>query len=340
MPETDPIYRALDLRAAWRDAESKPARRGMLRTVQLPGLVRKGILATLNEAGEPGVCVPLRSREVALSVADLDSLSDVLGCDVAAYTRPGEVRETDATERLLHVWCRDKSAIDAFASFCALLCERIKDTDATAAFVECMEEFRRLLSGTRAVESSQLLGLVGELLLLEHLLETDATAVRFWQGPRGARQDFRSATCAIEVKTTTRSEAAGLRVRISSIDQLDPPEAGRLFLHLVRLEQVEAGSFSAREIQVRIESRLTPAEVATFRECLPAALLPDVPRYSLLEDATWEVDDEFPRLSASRLVRGQLDPGVGGVNYDLDLGAVPRGRVELDDVLRIFCKEQ
>lgn len=266
----------------------------------------------------------------------LGSLSDVIGCEVANMSRVDARPGPGPAGRQLHIWCRDDSVIDAFAAFCVLLCRRVEVDPPAKALLTCLDEFRRLLAGTSDAAGTGVMGIVGELLLLDQLLQRDRTAIRLWQGPRGGRHDFRGPGCALEVKTTLRSDAADLRVRISSIDQLDPPENGKLFLHLVRLEQADQGDLSARELQARIETKLPSGEVAALRSLVGRNELPDHPRFALLQEMTWKVDSRFPRLSVTHLLKGKLEPGVGGVSYIVDLSAASDCLVDRDSALDIL----
>jgi len=244
------------------------------------------------------------------------------------------VEDAARNARHLHIRCLDRSLDDAFLAFGAMFCDRLVATPVPEALVECLAEFRRLLVDKDARLSIP--GLLGELLVLERLAMVDPTAVRLWQGPRGDRHDFRCANVSLEVKTTLRADAASQRVRISSLDQLDPPRDGRLFLHLVRLEQVENGQLTIDSLLKRIEASLAPGERAALADLLAMVGIfsRSEPRFVLLSEESWEVTDRFPRLTASRLSRGCLDPGVTAVSYDLDLTAAADCTVAFEYVQR------
>ena len=79
----------------------------------------------------------------------------------------------------------------------------------------------------------ELVGLYGELVVLEDLLRVHRASVKCWTGPFGGRHDFSGRRFALEVKSTlTRVSKT---VHISGIEQLMPPASGSELglMHLV-----------------------------------------------------------------------------------------------------------
>lgn len=238
--------------------------------------------------------------------------------------------------RFLHVWCTDRRADQAFEAFCALLWESVEVGGVTEALQECCEEFRRLLQEdvSQPIPPTAL-GLIGELLVLAKLVELDPSLISAWTGPLGARHDFRRGDVAIETKTTLRSEARGRAVRIADIDQLEPPEGGRLYLYLVRVEQAMDGALSIRSLADRVAGLLGASEAMAFRKTLEEYLGHSSAegRFQLNEEVAYRVDDGFPRLTRPRLALGRLDPGVEHVTYVLRLEGATAFEVSVDDVI-------
>jgi hypothetical protein len=94
-------------------------------------------------------------------------------------------------------------------------------------------------------------------------------------------------------------------------------------LHLIRLEQVAAGSITLRALFARISAHVDAAGAERLRmraERLGLVTTGTViPSFALLGRYTYRVDSSFPRLTLSKLAKGQLDVGVRAVEYDLDL---------------------
>lgn len=86
------------------------------------------------------------------------------------------------------------------------------------------------------------IGLVGELVVLEHLLAALADPVatlESWQGPLDGVQDFVLGHGAVEVKATT--SAYGFPARISSLEQLDQTVRSPVIVAAVRLSMQAVG---------------------------------------------------------------------------------------------------
>jgi hypothetical protein len=255
----------------------------------------------------------------------------VLVAEIAWYGESG------STTRALHVWCRDALCEEAFAMFCELFVERLEEGDDAVgvALSECHEEFRRLVRGVPDLALSLVAGAIGELILLRDVTRRDRSAVRWWMGPAGGRHDFRRGQVAIEVKTSLRSETKGT-VRITDLDQLDPPDGGTLFLHAIRLERSEGGSVSIPRLVAEIRAMTDATGLAMLEDALSKlGISADTatPEFAVLSRTTFEVREAFPRLTASRLLSGRTDPGVSHVTYDLSLDAASGFETTTDHAL-------
>lgn len=317
------------LRKAWEVLRGLPQRAEGLRVYALeeaPRFVR----ATLNAAGERGLLLGTDPGErISIPRALRVRNGAALAGEVAHFEVP-EVGE----RRFIHVWCRDHNADQAFEAFCALLWRSVGYEEVTSALERCNEEFRRLLAVSSERDSATTVGLVGELWLLRELVRRESSMVFAWSGPKGARHDFRRGPVAVEVKTTVRSEVRDRRVRISDIDQLDPPTDGSLYLCLVRLEQAMEGSLGVASLVEEIRACLSPAGVIAFEECLASlGELDGRARFELREEVVYHVQDSFPRLTTAKLTSGVLDPGVSHVSYDLSLETARNFEVPIEAAL-------
>ena len=317
------------LREAWGVLRGSQQRVEGLRVYALEESPRF-IRASLNAAGERGLLLGVDPGErIAIPRALRAGNGTALACEVAHFEVPGV-----GERRFIHVWCRDHDADQAFEAFCALLWRSVGTEEVTAALGRCNEEFRRLLAASGERESGATIGLVGELWLLRELVRQDPSMVFAWTGPKGARHDFRRGPVAMEVKTTLRSEARDRRVRISDIDQLDPPADGSLYLCLVRIEQAMEGGLEVASLVEDIRACLTPDGAVAFEDSLVSLGDLDVTsRFELREKVAYHVQDNFPRLTHSKLAGGALDPGISHVSYDLSLEAAREFELTVDMAL-------
>jgi hypothetical protein len=191
-------------------------------------------------------------------------------------------------------------------------------------FMDRLVLWKRLFEqGSGALLSKhQIMGLVGEMLVLEAELQAGRSAheaVMAWIGPKGADQDFRFSTSAVEVKTTGPDSS---QVTISSLDQLsaDVP----ICLAIVRIRPASATDpavVTLNSMAARLEEQISssPPALAAFRVRLLEAGYVEEARYDELHlqpvsRTDYEVGAAFPRLT-----RVDVPAAVSGVTYTLKL---------------------
>lgn len=325
-----------NLQEAWQLAMARPALAGQIRTYIINGATHdaRGIVST---SGDVGLLLQLSPGEEFVPSVKLSP-----GRGSALEAGVEVLSEGMITVRALVVWCRDRSVRDAFLAFCEALLDRSGNGVSVGRALElCHSEFLRLLSAPSQLDSRVLCGLLGELVVIADLVERDPGVVMCWAAADRERNDFRRGAVALEAKASVRSESSAFIVRISAIDQLQPPEAGRLFLHAIQLERSDAGSISLPSLLLRVRSRLTGAGLEHFDKGVAsyARDLSDTRTYSLLARQVYEVSTGFPCLVPDKLASGMLDAGVRRVEYDLDLAAATGFGVPLDDALNALLSE-
>jgi len=306
-----------NIQAAWSLALSLPAE-GALRAIHFNGS-SDTIWAAVNADGQFGVLIGMRPDE---SIA---SLIRVVG-DSAVALRAEHFPFTDKQRdvRAVLITCSQPELRDAFAAFCTLLVNRCQENEPKdKAFIYCLAEFKRLVSERDAGGSTAVLtGLVGELLSLSELVKVSAIAPSFWAFPELARHDFRNGDAALEIKTSLRSRQSKASITVSSIDQLEPPETGCLFLTWYLLESDPKGSLSIDRLAACIVERLDDDAAGAFRAKITRLSLDSESRartFTLLERRDYRVENTFPSLRPSRLKTEALDAGVSRVTYEIDL---------------------
>jgi len=241
------------------------------------------------------------------------------------------------TEPYLAVRLRDSASRDVFAVLGESVIAAVGDTQERVAVGRLMNSLHRwrqfLAVASEGLSLEAQRGLWGELHFLSAQLVPalgPAAAVDSWKGGAAAHQDFQFATASIEVKTTTAKQPQS--VRITSERQLDATGAGTLFLHVIVLDE--------REVRAPADSALgqsLPMLILTIRNLVVAdsrafGVLQDqlfsagwldvhahryeAWRWTVRIEHTFQVTDEFPRLTES-----DLPAGVGDVNYALSLDA-------------------
>lgn len=191
----------------------------------------------------------------------------------------------------------------------------------------------------RLLTRNEIIGLIGELLLLRDVLCPRLgvlAALRCWSGPEGHEQDFVLGGAIIEVKT--QIVTADRRIRISSEDQLDPVQ-GRIFICNQGVAPSPAPNPTARTLNALVAEVRNMAAASDVRAAaiLDIALLEA--RYEVrdeYEDEAWLLVDrtfyavtgDFPRIE-----RADLRPGVEMVTYSIRVADCQGYVTDLDEAL-------
>ncbi len=305
------------LASAWRVAESV-SHGGDRRGVKLESGAQR-TWATVGRDGRRGVLLEAPPAEsLAGTVSAIHSATQAMAAEIYSFF------EGKREARGLLLECRFSSLMPVFTGFCEPFIGRVEAGEPVgASFIACLEAFRALLAAEAAEETSRAdVGLLGELIVLQDMIGLDEAAVEYWGRPANERHDFRKGANALEVKTSLRAAAAKPTVKISALDQLEPPSAGMLHLVFVKLEKDSSGLLSLHEILHALRERLGKRHAALLDEKIAGSWDDHsgaLSRFALLEKAAYRVEPGFPRLTPSSLVSGGVDPGISNVKYDLDL---------------------
>jgi len=175
---------------------------------------------------------------------------------------------------------------------------------------------------------NEVIGLFAEIRFLTERLIPEAgpaEAVKRWRGPFGSRHDFEWQGGSVEVKATTSSR--GRIFHINGIDQLEPPEHGKLFFFGVHLRE-EGGADqtlpsvieSCRNLLIADEDALEKFESILVQMGYSPHHADEYEkmRFRIIEEAFFEVTDAFPRISRVNFVGGIPD-GIERVEYEINL---------------------
>lgn len=281
------------------------------------------------------------SREVWLAVDDrgrrhlLVNASDADAGRVLASTRglKAETTEISVEGGPVRVWA-DIACVDSGRNqtFVAIAADLVADIAVARSPLEAVERTLRTWRWFWGVDASAMseaaaLGLFGEMWFLDRWAPFPA-AVNAWHGPTGARHDFATAFVSVEIKATSSHATGALRHRIATLDQLDDPESGELYLFsLQAIPEPSAGNTLAAVVS-RVRSRLAadPDLLDSLdRQLALAGWSPAFQRhqpvaYRVAAERLYVVREEFPRLTRGSFVVGP-PPGIDDVSYTVDLAA-------------------
>ncbi len=231
----------------------------------------------------------------------------------------------DTSGPLLVLSLEDAGRRDLFATICADVVAAASQPDQNAAlaqFLARLDAWRQFLRDRRdGLSRMETVGLIGELLILERLIEADRDCLASWQAPLDGLHDFQRDGHALEVKTGLGPASA---IMISRLDQLDTAVVRRLNLLHVRLIESPTGR-SLRDIIAALNTAL-PDEVRRSRFenlLLRRGLLPgddvarSMPRVQLRTIDAYAVADGFPRL-----VRSGLPIAITEATYTLEVRGI------------------
>lgn len=294
-----------------------PSRATNVKTAQGP------VRFALGEKGEARLLLPLHDRE---RVPELLSTS---------YLKIGDVEclLEGKNHRFLDFTCLSKDLEGVFAEVAEEILIRIKDgISCPSAAQATLEDFRTLLlTGPKlAVSDNIISGLVGELLILNRLLDRSSGAWSSWNGPLGDRHDFRAKDNSLEIKTSARPDNS--QITISSLEQLSAPTGGSLHLTHLILEQVAGGQLSVAKLATAAFEKASNSEELQRRLTSIDCPNPVAPEWNHLSfrferEATYHVIPGFPRIIAEEFNRGKLPDGVCGAVYQIDLSVADAFRI-------------
>jgi hypothetical protein len=207
-----------------------------------------------------------------------------------------------------------------------------------ARFLGRLDAWRSFLRERRpSLSKNETVGLIGELLILERLLKLSGDLLLSWSAPDDGLHDFNSKGKAIEVKTAI---GPATRLRVSTLDQLDPAGLDRLTLINIRLiERVDGrclctiiddlNAFLPDESSRRLFSNAL-LKRGLMPDDRPATEHPVVEMHEII---AYRVDDNFPKL-----IRARVPTAIVDAEYSLELRGVTAFIINLEEALIGFSR--
>jgi Putative PD-(D/E)XK family member, (DUF4420) len=320
---------AQQLEPVWQGIEV-PTTRGVLSGRVAPDLdPDRGVLLAVDHGGLRHLLIP----------ADADSEPPKERATKGLVIDVDELRVSDAPpRRYFDVACQDTAMHANFTAVAAEILDALEDANA-----DVVESLATILARWRwfwgvvpeALGEDEVIGLFGELWFLEYWLDpVDTATLRAWTGPAGDRHDFKWPTASVEVKATRARSDGAAKHRISSLDQLDPPEQGQLYLFSLRvtLDPIAANSLNGSVDRIRESLAARPELLHAFNERLgllgynPAHRTQYDKRFRVVAEELYRLDEGFPRLSGDSFPAG-VPAGVDEIAYTLDLAACAPWRI-------------
>ena len=222
---------------------------------------------------------------------------------------------------------------EAYSLLAAVVDDLTRGRPFAAATARSVDTYRDLLERRSRLSEQKTVGLLGELLLLEHLAGPMgmAAASEAWLGPQSEEHDFVLSDVDAEVKTTLSERRSHL---IGSETQLQSSPGRPLWLVSVQLTRAGAavGGFGLPEVIDRVRAALVTGahDVASY---LLSRGWRDADSELYRERYVWRsrpaaylVDERFPAVTRPRLDSVIPRPDlVGQVSYRVDVTSLQPG---------------
>lgn len=247
----------------------------------------------------------------------------------------------DMTGTFLVLSLEDSSRRDLFATICADVVSAAalaNRADALDQFLARLDAWRQFLRDRRnGLSRPETVGLIGELIILDQILTSDANGLTTWQAPNDGLHDFQDEGHALEIKTGLGPIST---ITISALDQLDASGLSRLDLMHVRLIETPEGK-PLRDFISDVSARLSNdmGRRAFENALLRRGLMPDddvaraMPRVQLRTIESYQVQGNFPRL-----IRANLPVAIADATYSLEVRAIAGFATDTAVVLEAFVQ--
>jgi len=316
--------------AQWMRLRSTGAGDGAIEVPSLSSGVETGfgpVRLAIGPEGQPRLMVPCG----ATSSIKGELSSDKLSVTMSRYDVAGR------STRFIDVMCADRSLDAVFAELASEVVHRVAGGGGAVDAVEgTIADFRALLRDASGgdVLDHEIVGLIGELIVLRDLASRSPNAIAAWTGPFDQRHDFRHGARAIEVKTSCRADATSIHV--SSIEQLSEPAGGSLLLVHLNVERAGSGELSVSSLCADIVrfgiARQELAEALAAMGCRdPDSIAWNRIRFSLEKISGYRVCSGFPRVTGIQFPGHVLPEGIESVSYEVDLRAAVRFKLPDDE---------
>jgi hypothetical protein len=255
-----------------------------------------------------------------------DSHSRGLKISTIEYTFVGE-----SNQKFIDIECLDENGFDVLNLIGGEICDLLAEQINQPAFIvhNVISKWRRFWGNlpSSILSKEEQIGLFTELFFIYYwLLPTyGKDAILYWKGPWGNRYDFEWGDKAIEVKGTTNVK--GRIHTINGISQLECPLNGELFLFSASIREEVNAQDSLTYLVSECKNILTDNidSINWFENGLIQAGYSSQfdeeyskCKYHVIEQALFEVKDDFPRIIHSSFTNG-VPSGVEKVVYEINL---------------------
>lgn len=245
----------------------------------------------------------------------------------------------------IFVRCLDPDSGIQFSYFVDDLLQHLQEMKKSplATVLDCVQAWKNIFSRRKlnVLGTSQQIGLLGELLLLEAIAKTKGNeSLKSWSGPIPGRHDFVHGKFAVEVKSTLTRDR--FPISIHGTYQLESPKNGELWLLGFQFEEHPGGQ-GIPELVQRIMALGIDAPSFTQLLLQEGFDMKDAQSYEefkfkVLRTKITHVTDATPRIVRSSVVRPEMLDSLSGLAYSIDLGPLSAAGPD-DQALEVAVKK-
>ena len=288
------------------------------RSLSVSGLSENDVLLCITQDGNPGILLRNPGGKAPLPNP---------GCGRLVVKREQLLREGSQLDDYIRIECLECGLETPFALLVSQVVSHLASgATPSKACMDAVLEFRRLLSknGGLLPSEDEILGLVGELLLLKRLVSASPHLWQGWNGPLGSARDYSWGTVDIEAKASRM--AGESRLTVNGLEQLEPEQGRDLLIHHSVLTNNPVGTVDVPGLVDEIREQISDLEGFDTR-LVSAGFLSEQRdlwlehRFTLHGSHIYRVSENFPRIRKSDFPDGSLPAGVAKLRYDLMLSS-------------------
>jgi hypothetical protein len=288
------------------------------RSLSVSGLSENDVLLCITQDGNPGILLRNPGGRAPLPNP---------GCGRLVVKREQLLREGSQLDDYIRIECLESGLETPFALLVSQVVSHLASgATPSKACMDAVLEFRRLLSknGGLLPSEDEILGLVGELLLLKRLVSASPHLWQGWNGPLGSARDYSWGTVDIEAKASRM--AGESRLTVNGLEQLEPEEGRDLLIHHSVLTNNPVGTIDVPGLVDEIRGQISDLEGFDTR-LVSAGFLSEQRdlwlehRFTLHGSHIYRVSEDFPRIRKSDFPDGSLPAGVAKLRYDIMLSS-------------------
>lgn len=305
----------------WRKLQTKSAMgEKIIARLAMPEISKK-LYIGLDSLKQRHLLIPLEKDE--------EEYEDLQSKGLSITTRELIIKGVDQ-KRYIDILCQDTSGHIIFDAIASEIAERLNKGASKEIIIAVINKWRNFWDRPvqKLLSHNELIGLLAELWFLYYWLlpnMDELIAISRWRGPFASRHDFEWPGKSIEVKATTNVQSR--THKIHGVEQLSPPQNGKLFLFSLRLREEQGADQTLPGIITLCKEKLKNnlEALSRFENILDLAGYSSIHeneyskfKFRIVDEKLYEVTDDFPKIIISSFLDG-IPSGIGIIEYTINL---------------------